>query len=177
MKTTLLSLSLLAGLLFLTGCAKNQNGVCEMKWGTSNYKYYCQPEEQEYCSAGWERYFESESCSDLGYTEKYDGEGGPIDGPVFVSPDGPSEPGENGYWATGTGGTGSQGGGGSGNCDLENYNGPEFDIQVDAQCKAAYMYDCIGDYTARDASCDLYYQYGNDVWIGPGSLPECPYCN
>lgn len=68
------------------------------------------------------------------------------------------------------------GDGSSGDCSIEDYNGPEFDIQVDAQCKAAYIYDCVGDEDARDAACALYYQYGEEVWTGTGPLPECPYC-
>lgn len=77
----------------------------------------------------------------------------------------------------GGGGSGDGGGGSSANCDLAYYNGPEFDIQVDSQCKAAFVYDCVGEIEARNASCDLYYEYGNAVWTGPGSLPDCPYCN
>ncbi len=75
------------------------------------------------------------------------------------------------------GGGYNNGGGGTGNCDASGYNGPDFNIQVDAQCKAAYYYDCIGNNEGRDASCTLYYDYGNSVWTGSGSLPTCPYCN
>lgn len=169
--TILLSLSILT-----ISCEKHLNGVCEMRWGTSSYSYYCQPEGEEYCSSGWERYFSSASCNDLGYTEKHKGEGGPI-GIAFVSSEGRDYPGENGYFATGSGGTGSGSSGGSVNCNIADYDGPEFDIQVDAQCKAAYLYDCGGDIKARNAACKLYYDYGNEVWTGSGSLPKCPYCN
>ena len=74
------------------------------------------------------------------------------------------------------GGSGGDGGS-SVDCDIANYDGPEFDIQVDSQCKAAYLYDCVGDTAARDAACHLYYEYGNAVWTGSGSLPDCRYCN
>lgn len=159
-------------LMLVSGCEKNQLGVCEMRWGSSSYSYYCVVKDAESCTSGWEYYFESKSCSDLGYTEKHTGSGGPQFNTAFVSPDGKDVPGENGYFAGGGGA-----GGGSVNCDLANYDGPEFDIQVDSQCKTAYLYDCAGDITARNAACDLYYEYGNDVWTGSGSLPKCPYCN
>lgn len=70
---------------------------------------------------------------------------------------------------------GSSSGGGV-NCDPANYNGPEFNIQVDGQCKLAYLYDCEGNIQGRDAACSIYYDYGESVWTGSGSLPKCPYC-
>lgn len=87
------------------------------------------------------------------------------------------EAGEKYEWRAGSPSVGKEGDPSSIDCDIEDYDGPEFDIQVDSQCKMAYMYDCVGDIEARDATCKLYYEYGNSVWTGSGSLPDCPYCN
>lgn len=60
-----------------------------------------------------------------------------------------------------------------GNCSLDNYEGPEFDIQVDAQCKAAYIYECSGNQAGVDAACEIY-----RMWQAQNpNIPDCPYCN
>lgn len=50
------------------------------------------------------------------------------------------------------------GGSGTGGCGSSGYNGPEFDIQVDSQCKAAYAYKCAGNQQGVDAACAIYKQ-------------------
>lgn len=62
--------------------------------------------------------------------------------------------------------------GGSSPCDLVNYNGPEFNTQIDAQCKTAYLYDCVGNEAGRAAACELYYSWDD----GSPDFPDCPYC-
>jgi hypothetical protein len=70
----------------------------------------------------------------------------------------------------------SASGGGGGGCDLADYNGPEFDIQLDSQCKTAFLYDCAGEVQGVVTACALYESY-RSLWQGPGSFPDCPYCN
>lgn len=65
------------------------------------------------------------------------------------------------------------GGSSSGNCGSSGYNGPEFDIQVDSQCKAAYAYLCAGNQQGADAACAIYRQWQED----DSSIPDCPYCD
>ncbi len=62
-------------------------------------------------------------------------------------------------------------------CDEDGYAGPEFDFQIDSQCRAAYIYDCFGDIAGKNAACDIYYDYGQDVWVGSDPFPDCPYCD
>lgn len=60
----------------------------------------------------------------------------------------------------------------SGNCS-EGYQGPQFDIQVDAFCKAAYAYQCDGNTQAVATNCQVY----KDWQSQDSSIPDCPYCN
>lgn len=64
-------------------------------------------------------------------------------------------------------------GNGTGSCDENGYKGPEFDIQVDSQCKAAYFYECSGNAQGVAAACAVYKQWQQD----DPSIPNCPYCN
>jgi hypothetical protein len=84
--------------------------------------------------------------------------------------------GPNAIGNSGSSGSGNNGGG-STSCNLDSYSGPTFDIQVTSFCKAAYAYDCAGNQEGVTASCNTYYQYGNSVWTGSGSLPRCKYCD
>ena len=61
----------------------------------------------------------------------------------------------------------------TGSCGIENYTGPEFDIQIDSQCKAAYYYECVGNEEGKDAACAIYKQWQSK----DSSVPNCPYCN
>ena len=165
--------------LFSCKDKNKRNGVCESKWGISSPDYYCALTAEENCFVGVHVYYDEKSCESLGYTKPYEGSSGPT-GVKFISPEGIKIPGDNGYFANppSSGGSGgSAGGSGGAACDLENYNGPEFNIQVDSQCKTAYAYECAGLTEARDVACQTYYDYGNSVWTGSGSLPTCPYCN
>jgi hypothetical protein len=58
------------------------------------------------------------------------------------------------------------------NCDLNNYDGPNFNIQIDSQCKTAYAYDCAGNADGVTLACALYKQYQDE----DPSIPDCPYC-
>lgn len=73
--------------------------------------------------------------------------------------------------------SGSQGGSGendAGGVDCSGgYNGPEFDIQIDSQCQAAYAYACSGAQEGVDAACSLYKGFQSQ----DSSIPDCPYCN
>jgi hypothetical protein len=73
-------------------------------------------------------------------------------------------------------GGGTKGGTTGANCDMSNYNGPEFDIQIDSQCKTAYAYQCAGNEDGRKTACALYNNYKSQ-WKGSGSFPKCPYCD
>jgi hypothetical protein len=162
----------------LFSCSKDdleKRGVCESKWGISSPDYYCAVTGEDNCFVGVHKYYDEKSCKLLGYTVPYDRSNGPT-GIKFISPDGIKTPGDNGYFANPSSSSGSGGSSGA-SCDLANYVGPEFNIQVDSQCKAAYAYDCAGMIDARDVACNQYYEYGNNVWTGPGALPTCPYCN
>lgn len=64
------------------------------------------------------------------------------------------------------------GGSGAG-CSISNYNGPEFDIQIDGQCKAAFIYQCVGNTEGVKAACEIYRNWQKHQ---PG-IPNCPYCN
>lgn len=82
----------------------------------------------------------------------------------------------NNYQSTGqiTPGPGAEdGGSGTDGCGSSGYQGPEFDIQVDSQCKAAYAYQCAGNQQGVDAACAIYKQWQQQ----DSSIPNCPYCN
>lgn len=55
----------------------------------------------------------------------------------------------------------------------EAYSGPEFDIQFDSQCKAAFYYQCVGETELMNIACDTYSSFQDD---NPG-MADCPYCN
>ncbi|MGV6862382.1 MAG: hypothetical protein ACWA41_11460 [Putridiphycobacter sp.] len=156
-------------------CKKSKTGVWEEKINHANpASYHCSPDGRTDNYSSTEAvYHEDASCKDLGYTDKDWG----LDGKYFVSPDGVKTPGENGaFWdeflASGGGSSSSSS---SGGCSSDDYNGPEFDTQVDSQCKTAHLYDCQGMTSERDAACDLYYSWESS-WTGSGSFPDCPYC-
>lgn len=62
---------------------------------------------------------------------------------------------------------------GSLNCDMDDYAGPIFNIQIHSQCQTAFLYDCFGYYDAAQVACQLYYDWDD----GSGNLPDCPYCD
>lgn len=66
--------------------------------------------------------------------------------------------------------SGDQGGAG---CSINNYNGPEFDIQIDGQCKAAFIYKCQGNEAGVRAACEIYRSWQQHQ----SGIPNCPYCN
>lgn len=53
------------------------------------------------------------------------------------------------------------------------YQGPDFDIQIDSQCKAAYAYKCQGNDQGVRAACDVYRGWQQHQ----SGIPNCPYCN
>ncbi|MBI1184825.1 hypothetical protein GC194_11160 [bacterium] len=182
MKTFTL-VSTLFMLTVISACNLDMNwpGVCESKMSTTsgNTYYYCETSESaDVCESSniGSHHYSSESCKNLGYTEKGGSSVSWKDGDVyFISPDGANTPGSNGYYSGGgssSGGSSSGGGGGGANCDMSNYKGPEFNVQIDSQCKTAYLYDCAGETDHRDVACRLYYEWDD----GSGSFPKCPYC-
>ncbi|MEO9477556.1 MAG: hypothetical protein ABJG41_18565 [Cyclobacteriaceae bacterium] len=62
--------------------------------------------------------------------------------------------------------------GGSGDA-CGDYAGPEFNIQIDSQCKTAQLYLCAGNSDGVTVACGLYKQYQAQ----DSSIPNCPYCN
>ncbi|MEP4533410.1 MAG: hypothetical protein ABJ004_09995 [Cyclobacteriaceae bacterium] len=54
-----------------------------------------------------------------------------------------------------------------------DYAGPEFNIQIDSQCKTAQLYLCAGNADGVTVACGLYKQYQAE----DSSIPNCPYCN
>jgi hypothetical protein len=71
-------------------------------------------------------------------------------------------------------GSGNTGGGSSSGINCSGgYQGPEFDIQIDSQCQAAFAYKCAGNTAGVTATCKIYNTYRqNDP-----KIPKCPYCN
>lgn len=167
-------LSLIFAGFILSSCGKNKVGAWEHHRENDGI-YVCYPEDSDYLSeTDYRIYWASKSCNDLGYSER----GSSIADHHFVNENGESTPGRNGaFWDdyNSNSGSSSGGGGSSAACDLANYNGPEFNIQVDSQCKTAYIYDCQQLYQERDVACDLYYSWESS-WTGSGSFPSCPYC-
>lgn len=53
------------------------------------------------------------------------------------------------------------------------YQGPDFDIQIDSQCKAAYAYRCQGNDAGVRAACEVYRGWQQHQ----SGIPNCPYCN
>ena len=166
--TKITSLMLLAFTIVLSSCGKNKNGVWEMYRAVDNI-YVCFPEKSDYMKENADRvYWEDKSCSVLGYTEK----GSSAGSWHYVNSKGERYPGANGAFKNRGG---SSSGSGS-NCDPNNYNGPNFNIQIDSQCKTAHAYKCAGNQQGVQTACGLYYSYESQ-WQGPGSFPRCPYCH
>jgi|GEM_PF-3434098 len=53
-----------------------------------------------------------------------------------------------------------------------DYKGPEFNIQIDSQCKTAQLYKCAGNADGVTVACALYKQWQDQ----DSSIPDCPYC-
>lgn len=160
-----LTCSVLFILLTSVSCRKTKIGVWEVY--RESGIFICSPEDESYYFGGKEKeYFTDKSCKDLGYTVKGSSEADHH----FTSPDGETKPGRNGaFWNKyGKSGGSSNGAG----CDLANYEGPEFNIQVDAQCKTAFLYDCAGNKEGVATACALYKEWDD----GSGNFPDCPYC-
>lgn len=163
MKTIHIILAFFSFLLLFSACGKNKTGACESKTSyVSGVVYTCyDAQDEDFCdgtngsitSAVWHS---GKTCQELGYTHKNYSTG------AYTANSSGSAPGANGAF-------GSGGGGGGSNCNGGSYNGPEFDIQIDAQCKAAYQYKCAGHQQGVDAACAIYNTYSN--------VPPCPYCN
>lgn len=166
---------LLLGITLFTACEK-ETGACESKYENwQGYTLYtCKVNvESDMCESSGEHFWQDKSCINLGYTHYNDkNENWQID------EGNNGKPGPYGYWGDNSGsgsGDGGQtgGGGGTGSCDASGYKGPEFDIQVDSQCKAAYYYKCSGNSDGVKAACAVYKQWQQD----DSSIPNCPYCN
>lgn len=173
-------------IMLLSSCAKDV-WVTEEIWfknssfSTSPDKYDCREQltTKDFLSTGFKddptqpkNVTEGKNCISFGYEDN----GGMIgDAKLYNGPNGGLLPGPNGYFASNLNNTGGGGGGGA-NCDISNYNGPEFDIQADSQCKSAYLYKCQGNFVAVQTTCDLYYSF-ESLWTGPGPYPRCPYCD
>ena len=156
-------LSFVALTLSFSSCRQTELGVWEVYRDSGIF--ICSPEDADYSFGGKDKvYWLDKSCEDLGYTSKGSSEGSWH----FTSPDGETTPGRNGaFWD-------KYGGSQSGvSCDASNYAGPEFDIQIDGQCKAAYAYKCAGNQTGVEAACSIY----KDFQRQDSSIPNCPYCN
>ena len=171
---------LISGLLLsLSGCVLTDwmvdpKGACEWKLTTAGRpgyscvkNYRTESQCSEYTrSDDVRRFNEGESCTSLGYTYP-----NPFNSDLVAyteDRDAPSPHGEMAaYEASISGGGGGGGDGGGGSCGP--YQGPEFDIQIDSQCKAAHIYSCSGSQQAVDATCAIYNSYS--------SVPNCPYCN
>lgn len=149
-------------LLLFSSCLKE--GACEFRTEYNNVTYHCwQDETQSVCNASSSGisntiWHEGRSCQELGYTYQsqttdYSYSADDADG---------TTPGANGGFV-------NSGGSGGANCGSGGYNGPDFDIQIDAQCKAAYQYKCAGNQQGVDYCCAIYNSYEN--------VPPCPYCN
>jgi hypothetical protein len=172
LKAILITAVTIAAAIF-SGC-KKEEGACESKF--QNFQgytlYTCNNDvETDMCESSGEHFWEDKSCINLGYLYyNAKNESWQID------EDNNGIPGPNGYWGDGTGsgnGTPPSGSGGTGGaCDESGYKGPDFDIQVDSQCKAAYYYQCIGNNDGVKAACTIYKQWQAD----DSSIPNCPYC-
>jgi hypothetical protein len=158
---------LAAGVTFFSGCEK-ETGACESSYENwQGYTLYTceQNEESDMCEGSREHFWKDKSCSDLGYdyyntnnkSYQIDAQNNGIPGPY-------------GYWGDGSASGGS---GSGGSCDASGYKGPNFDIQVDSQCKTAYFYKCQGNTQGQNAACAVYKQWQQD----DPSIPNCPYCN
>ncbi len=160
--------------LFLSSCGMFLDGACEFySQYSSSSVYGCYDEPEDSCDITADVYDAAHfhpdvSCADIGYD---------VPSPYsyfYATADG-SQPSPGGYFGNGGGGGGGSVGGGSsgsGKCTA-SYAGPEFDIQVDSFCKAAWNYLCnANDANAAEANCQIYRQWQSD---NPG-IPSCPYC-
>lgn len=149
---------------------QEETGACESKFENwQGYTLYTCDEniDADMCEGRDEHFWQDKSCPNLGYAYYNDGnESWQIDeGNNGI-------PGPYGYWGDNSAGGSPTGGGGTGSCDESGYKGPEFDIQVDSQCKAAYYYKCVGNSDGVKAACAVYKQWQEDN----SSIPNCPYC-
>lgn len=156
----------------LVACEEKETGACEASYENwQGYTLYTckENEESDMCEGSKEHFWVDKSCANLGYTY-FNSKNGNFQ----IDENNNGIPGPYGEWGDGTasGGSGGSGSGG-GSCDASGYNGPEFDIQVDSQCKTAYYYDCIGNQQGVNAACAVYKQWQDD----DSSIPDCPYCN
>ncbi|MGE0589506.1 MAG: hypothetical protein AB7O48_13095 [Cyclobacteriaceae bacterium] len=164
----------LIALLFLSvvylSCEEEERGACESE--IVNFQgftlFICEEdEESELCEGSKDHFWKDKTCANLGYPYYNDTnkswQAGSANNTI---------PGAYGYWGDQSA-SGSDGGGGTGSCDASGYQGPEFDIQVDSQCKAAYAYQCAGNTQGIAATCAIYNQFKAD---NP-SIPDCPYCS
>lgn len=58
------------------------------------------------------------------------------------------------------------------NLAQKNYNDLEFNIQIHAQCKTAYLYYCVGNEVGRAAAWELCYSWD----YGSPDFSDCSYC-
>lgn len=151
----------------MVSCEKNKVGVYEQH-GISNNStcYVCYAEESDYLpETDTRKYWPNKKCSDLGYTKRALVQSGDNEFWYFINPDGENYPGDYGYFKENESSS-------SGGCANENYEGPEFNIQIDSQCKAAHVYTCSGNQDGVTVACALYKQYQDQ----DPSIPDCPYC-
>ncbi len=172
-KLNVITRTALAGLFFAItlGACVEKTGTCESTYENwQGYTLYtCEENVEEYlCEGSGDHMWEGSSCNDLGYSHY-----NPDNENWQYNSGNNGIPGDHGAWGDGTGTGGSGGGGGTGSCDASGYDGPEFDIQVDSQCKAAYYYECIGNSQGVAAACAIYAQWKQD---NP-DIPSCPYCD
>ena len=172
MKSNTILIPALAIATILSGCEKDE-GACESKF--KNYQgytlYTCNNDvETDMCEGSDEHFWKDRSCINLGYLHyNAKNESWQLD------EDDNGIPGTYGFWGDRTGsgnGTPPANSGSGGSCGESGYKGPEFDIQVDSQCKAAYYYQCIGNNDGVKAACAIYKQWQAD----DKSIPNCPYC-
>lgn len=173
------SLFTLITMIILTGCPlfeeEEMNGACETSIINFNGDqiYKCEnDQENDRCDRNdaeiSDRFWEGKTCINLGYF--FDGgfSGWRYDEQNNV------KPGAYGAWGDGSAsGTEADANNSGGSCGEDDYDGPEFDIQIDSQCKAAFVYRCSGADEAADVACQLYQVYRDQ----DSSIPVCPYCN
>ncbi len=168
-------------LIVLTGCPlfedeEEAKGACETSLiNIEGYRLYkCEnDEDQQSCSTNesdfTDVFWEGRTCINLGYF--YDGgsSGWRYDEQNNV------KPGAYGNWGDGTasGTEADANNSGGASCSEDDYDGPEFDIQIDSQCKLAFIYRCSQADEAADVACSIYQGWRDQ---NP-SIPACPYCN
>jgi len=167
-------------MILFTGCEllfeDEVLGACERSAITSrgNQIYYCQNDKSEYLcdividDSNHTQLWEDKTCINLGYF--YD-QGNNI---WQADEDNNVKPGAFGRWGDGTAsGTEADADNSGASCSEDDYDGPEFDIQIDSQCKLAFIYKCSNHAEGVAAACAIYQVYRNQF----PDIPECPYCN